>query len=113
MKKLLVFILFLVPLFLLSCSVDGKDPSDTIGLGVAFGAVIKTSSYWIWLVAIIIIELVATYFIIRAIHNGVEISNWVFFVMLVVLALAIFMRPCEIAFNTTVEQYNRGVLIGY
>jgi hypothetical protein len=114
MKKLLMF--SLVVMFLVSCGGKGQAPTDYITLGQAFGVVSHTFSYWLWLVVCAILFVAVAYTLIQSYREDQEWSvgySVVSFIITMLLLCAIFIRPCEIAANTTVEQLHRGGIIGY
>lgn len=109
MKKLLLF--SICAILLMSCGGAGVDPSDNITFGQAFSKVSRSFSYWLWIV-IACLPLVV-YLGITLWGKVEEFKLPILFVLVAVLLIAIFMRPCEVAANTTVEQAARGVYIGY
>lgn len=117
MKKLLFFTLSMITAMLfISCGGAGLEPTDNITLGQAFDHVSKSFGYWVF---IILAAAIGGYVAFRVIKQYEKTQDWTtgnslaIFAILVVLSLTIFMRPCEVAANTTVEQAARGVFIGY
>jgi hypothetical protein len=114
MKKLLLFSLCAV--LLMSCGGAGHDPSDNITWGQAFNHVSHSFTYWLFVIITGLFLLLVTLGSVIQYKKG-EIDGSAFakrvFVALVIFAFAFFMRPCEVAANTTVEQAARGVWIGY
>lgn len=114
MKKLKDIIIFaLCSLFLMSCGGAGQLPDDNITWGTAFAHVSHSFGYWIF---IIIFALVLGYYIysVQKARNGWTGKEFLIaFGIFAALMIAIFIRPSEVAANTTVEQAARGVWIGY
>lgn len=92
-----------------------KNPSANISLARAFKHCASTTSYWIWLIILGIVSIGgAIFIIINSQTNGWQSGHqWGMGGCAVVLACAILMRPVEVAANTTNEQADRGVFIGY
>lgn len=114
MKKVILFAL--VAMFLMSCGGAGKAPEDYITLGQAFSHVAKSFGYWVWIIVVALGSSVFWFKFLKgkAGHNpGLGTTLPLMFATLLLLMIAIFMRPCEVAANTTVEQMLRGVYIGY
>lgn len=89
--------------------------NKTISLGKAFAHCASTGSYWAWLGVALLIVIIGAIII----KKSLKTSDWStghiigIFGLLVILLLAIFLRPEDIAANTTEEQAARGVFIGY
>lgn len=104
-------ILLFITIALASCGGNGVVPDDYISWGQAFDHVSKSFSYWLF---ILLAAAPMVYYVWSVVKGKVEtFSLPLMFVFLVLIALAIFMRPSEVAANTTVEQAARGVFIGY
>lgn len=114
MKKTILFLICAV--LLMSCGGAGKQPSDLISLGMAFKIVSATGSYWLWLFIVAAVSGVVAYFLVKDYRQNQSWSHGHSMILVASVALllaAIFVRPCEIAQNTTVEQAKRGGVIGY
>lgn len=104
MKKLI----YLLPLILLfSCG--GNNPSDEIGLTAGFAHVSQSLGYWVW---VIVAAVIAAAFVIYCVKEQFW-NGWVALGIAALLLIAIFYRPVEVGVNTTNEQAQRGVFIGY
>lgn len=86
-----------------------------ISLSRAFAWCLSTSSYNTWLVISIVTFAAGLYFLIKYTKkNGGGIGVGIAVAVLAIILLAgIFLRPVDIALNTTSEQADRGVYIGY
>jgi hypothetical protein len=114
MKKtiFLTFLLSLVSLFAFSNGL----PSDNISLGRAFAHCFSTTSYVVSLIVIVGVSLVGLGLLIKNYKKNQEWSighNLIVFVIIAAILSAILFRPAEISANTTNEQADRGVFIGY
>lgn len=111
MKKIILFSLFAV--FLMGCGTSGTgNPEvDTIGIGTAFGIVAHSFSYWLFIVLSLIPAIVYLFMYYKGKIEQVDLK--VLFGCLVLVSLAICMRPCEIAANTSIAAFQRGNIIGY
>jgi hypothetical protein len=114
MKSLLLFVMCSV--FLMSCGGAGHLPTDNVSLGQAFGHVAQSFGYWVWVI-LTVIGTVVTLVISLKQYGNRDIDGKAFSLRMAVcialLLLAVLMRPCEVAANTTVEQAARGAWIGY
>lgn len=114
MKKLILFAL--TAMFLMSCGGEGLLPTDNITWGTALGYCMTTASYWIFLVLGVVAFVAALYLSIKKYRNadwdGMK-ATLVTAGGFVIFCCCFFIRPSEIAANTTVEQFARGVVIGY
>lgn len=116
MKNLKLICLFAFAcLFLMSCVAPvGGEP--TISLGTAIRYCFTTTSYVVWFAFTTIVSLIIIYALIKSYREEMEWSKGhnIFLAISIALFLAgLLIRPCEIAANTTVEQFSRGVIIGY
>ena len=114
MKNLILFLF--AAMFLMSCGGAGKEPTDLITWGAAFNHCIKTTGYVVFLILSAVLLVGASVYSIKNYKSG----KWegMKTTLVIALALAVFMcclfiRPSEIAANTTVEQAARGAWIGY
>ena len=114
MKKLILFLF--AAMFLMSCGGAGELPTDNISWGTAFNHCMTTTGYVVFLVLGAVVLAGASFYSIKnyksAKWDGMKTT------LVIALALALFMcclfiRPSEIAANTTVEQAARGAWIGY
>lgn len=111
MKSLLMFLI--MSFFLISCGTHGTGNAevDTISLGTAFGIVAKSFSYWLF----IVLSLIPTVVYLFLYYKGKveEVDLKILFGCVVLISLAVLMRPCEIAANTSLAAFERGNIIGY
>lgn len=111
MKSIILFAI--CSIFLMSCGGAGNLPSDNITWGTAFNHVSKSGSYWFFIAFITVILGLYIYGTQKK-GDGWDGKAFLFaFLILAALMIAIFIRPSEVAANTTVEQAARGVWIGY
>lgn len=110
MKKFVFFAFAAV--LLMSCGGPGVQPMDNITLGQAFGHVAQSGVYWLFVIAAALALIVACVLISRG-PGWTGQTFLVAFALLAVLLLAIFLRPCDVAANTTVEQAMRDKWLGY
>lgn len=92
------------------------DSTQSISIGMAFAHCASTSSYW-WGIVIVIAFLIAGWIVIeKFIAKSQDPSNaekvWMV-VCLFAIGVAVFMRPCEVAVNTSIEMAARGHYLGY
>lgn len=87
--------------------------NKTISLSHAFSHCASTGSYWLWIG--ICFLLVAGSFIFISVNKKLEQKAKYAFVIIpvILLFISIFLRPVEVAANTTEDQAARGVYIGY
>lgn len=92
-----------------------KDPNANISLGRAFKKCWSTKSYKLWLFIGVIASVVGeVVLIINSQSNGWQsLHQYGTFVLGGLFLAVILVRPCEIAANTTNEQADRDVYIGY
>jgi hypothetical protein len=109
MKNLIVFAL--CSMFLISCGGAGQKPDDYITFGQAWNHVSESGAYWVWVG--ISGALLLGYILGVAFGKIEELKLPLLGLLIGFLAFCLFMRPCEVAANTTVEQAARGVFIGY
>lgn len=87
-----------------------------ISLGWAFAHCATTGSYWLWIIIAVLASIAAAVILTRA-NNKSEVNPMVkmlvYFAIAVAILCSIFVRPCNVAANTTEEQAARGVYIGY
>ncbi len=87
----------------------------TISFGQALAHCASTGSYWFW-IAIAVVALVIGFILIK---KSLKTSDWqtghslAVGGLILILLLAVLMRPAEVAANTTEDQAARGVYIGY
>ena len=108
MKKLLIA--FIAILTLQSCS-KGVNPSDSIGLSAAFSYCAGLTSYWVWGIATTIACGAVFYMVFKADQKKGNYRTFIYFILLALIAFAWMYAPSEVAWNTTVEQMQRGVYI--
>lgn len=86
--------------------------NNTIGLLGGFAHCAGTTSYWVWIIVVIVLSalliLANDKFDLGDTGRIISIAAIVF-----ALAFAVFFRPAEVGANTTKEQAARGVYIGY
>lgn len=101
--------------FLMSCGGSGQHPEDFITWGQAFQHVSHSFGYWLFVVTTTLLLAFVIAAVIKANKQGQDGANLSVFVFiaLVLCLCAWFIRPSEIAANTTVEQAARGIFIGY
>lgn len=107
MNKLIGFLI--LSLFVMGCGV-ATNPEDNITFQQAFNHVAKNFSYWLFIGLSVVPAAVYIFLYYRGKIDEVDLK--VLFGLLVLLMIAIFIRPAEIAANTTVEMASRGVFIG-
>lgn len=111
MKRLLAFIPVL--LIMVSCGGAGQLPTDNITWGSAFHHVSQSFGYWIFIILFAAV-LGGYIFMVQKKKDGWDGKKFLIaFAIFAALMIAIFIRPSEVAANTTVEQAARGVFIGY
>lgn len=114
MKKLLFIILPFV--LLTACGGPGILPTDNITLGQAFAHCTSTTSYWLWIGIVLAASGLICLLWYRAEKNA-EVNVYVklilTFIMVAAIISSIFMRPCDVAANTSVEMMQRGHYLGY
>lgn len=88
----------------------------TISLGQAFAHCASTTSYWVW-IAIVLAFIAIGSFIMWKVSKTTEINGFVkiivVFAFLAALFLSVFMRPCDVAANTSIEMAAKGHYLGY
>ena len=113
MKIKLAFLLTLFCLFaVIGCSAQTvtPDPNANITLGMAFDHCIGTASYVIWL---IIATVVCVGIILYIAFKTPDATLPLVFVALFILRMAVFMRPIDVANNTTYQMAENNQYIGY
>lgn len=92
------------------------DTTKSITLGQAFAHCASTSSYWIW-IAIAVLASVACFIIIYRIQKTTEVNGYVkiilAFACVAAIVASIFLRPCDVAANTSSAAAARGNFLGY
>jgi hypothetical protein len=114
MKKFMFLtgLLMFVSLFVFA----GNLPTDSISFGRAWSHCLGTTSYLVWLVLGVGVSAFGGWKLWKDYDKN---QSWTVghqlavFAILIILALSILYRPSEIAANTTNEQADRGVFIGY
>lgn len=114
-----VLVFAVLSVALMSCgSTTGNPLVDKISFGQAWGHVVTFGSYWQWLgLSFIPVVAYALYLIgawpFKTINpnKDAEISGFIVFVCVALVAAALLIPPAECAANTTIEQAARGVFI--
>ena len=108
-------ILLTVTLLLSVTLMAGNLPNENISLGRAFSHCFSTSSYVWWLVATLVTFISGVvYLVSKNKKEGWSLgSQLLLFVLSAALLSSILYRPLEVSANTTNEQADRGVYIGY
>lgn len=92
------------------------DTSKSISLGQAFAHCASTSSYWICMALAIVLAL-GCIVVIARIQRKTEVNPYVknilAFICLALIVASIFLRPCTVAQNTSVDAAARGHYLGY
>lgn len=89
---------------------------EKIPFSQAWAYCFGTTSYVVWLLIALIFSVSIICWLIR---NYRKTQDWaighslLLFVAIVAFFSALLIRPGEIAANTTKEQFNRGIIIGY
>jgi len=88
----------------------------TISLGQAFAHCASTGSYWLWIVIALVASILTAVILTRA-NNKSEVNPMVkmaiYFAIAAAILCSIFVRPCSVAANTSVEAAARGNYLGY
>lgn len=88
----------------------------TISLGQAFAHCAGTGSYWLWIVIVVIASAITAFLLTRA-NDKTEVNPMVkmviYFAIAAAILCSIFVRPCSVAANTSVEAAARGNYLGY
>jgi|RhiMetdeSRZDD1v2_1073273.scaffolds.fasta_scaffold04435_28 hypothetical protein len=89
---------------------------ENISFTRAWAYCFSTTSYVLWLIAATIISAGIIYALVRKYKKEQDWSTgnslWLFAALIIFIA-ALLVRPGEIAANTTTEQFNKGIIIGY
>jgi bacteriorhodopsin len=92
------------------------DTSQSISLHAAFAHCASTGSYWLWIVIAFVASIIALYLLTKA-NNKAEVNSLVkiiiYFAVLVAIGCSIFVRPCSVMVNTSVDAAARGHYLGY
>ena len=89
---------------------------ENISFATAWAYCFGTTSYVLWLIVATIISAGIIYALVRKYNKEQDWStgnSLLLFVALVIFTAALLVRPGEIAANTTQEQFNKGIIIGY
>ncbi len=108
-----LFMFTLITMLFMACGDAGSGP-ETITIGQAFGVCFGRASYVIPLIIATIISAGGIVLLLRKYQREQTWSggnNMILFVLLVLFFFALMAVPSEMAANTTVEMYNRGVYI--
>jgi hypothetical protein len=94
---------------------SGTAGSKNITIGQAFKHCASSISYWVWIAAAVAVAGAGWYGVVKSIQaSGFSIGiGLLAFAVTMLLMLAIFMRPSEVAANTSVDQAAKGIYIGY
>ena len=113
MKK--TILLLVVMLFISLGLSAGTLPSDNISFGRALQHCFSTGSYITWLVICGVIFTGGLVYLVKETKKkGWTVGKQVIlFVLAAILLTSFLYRPAEVAANTTNEQADRGVYIGY
>jgi lipoprotein signal peptidase len=115
-KLFTAFLLLIVTAAVFTACAPASTGVETISFGQAFGVVSKTASYWVWLAIAAVISGALIYIGEKRYEDEQEVDFSVLASIIagiVIFVFALLYRPSEIAANTSVEQFNRGVIIGY
>lgn len=88
----------------------------TISFGQAWAYCFTTTSYVLWLIVAAIVAGTILFALFKDYKKNQDWSgmhNVFLFIAVAIMFVALLIRPAEIAANTTVEQFERGVIIGY
>lgn len=92
------------------------DTTQSITLSQAFAHCASTSSYWVWIGIALVVDAVILILLTKA-NNKAEVNPMVkmliYFFCLAFVMCSIFIRPCNVHVNTSVEMAKRGHYLGY
>lgn len=113
---ILIMSLFCVQAFGQVAPYSTADSSAHISFTQAWDHVTSTGSWWISLLVVIALEILAIVLLVK-LSKHTEIPDWAkgiaLFVLLVALAAAIFCRALDVEYNTSVDALSRGHYLGY
>jgi hypothetical protein len=89
---------------------------ENISFSQAWAYCFGTTSYVVWLIVCTIVSAGIIYALVRKYkkeQDWTHGNNLWLFLAIVIFATALLLRPGEIAANTTQEQFDHGIIIGY
>jgi hypothetical protein len=115
MKIVKNLVLFMLTAILLVACGDTVNGQPTITIGQALGVCFHRASYVIPLIISLIVSGGGIYALVKKYQRDQDWTvgdSLIAFALLAIFLFALLYVPAEMAANTTVEQYNRGVYIG-
>lgn len=92
------------------------DTVKSISLSQAFAHCASTGSYW-WGLGIVLAIVIAVIIGIIVFEKSAEVNPFVkmflVFACMAAILMAVFMRPCDVAANTSEEMAAKGHYLGY